>query len=205
MSPFRVLALDLPGHGRSEGRCRQSIKDYARVIADWSKALGLPGAIFVGHSMGAAIILSLAVQFPEQVKGLAILGGGNKLKVAPWLLEATSSSLTFSTAVERVVQWSFHPDTPEKIKTLTARHMLENRPSVVHSDFMACNGYEAGERVKEVLCPALILCAPDDKMVPISQSQYLAASIPDARLVIIPERPQAVCEALTDFGLSIFQ
>jgi pimeloyl-ACP methyl ester carboxylesterase len=152
------------------------------------------------------------MQFPELVKGLAILGGGNKLKVAPWLLEATSSSLTFSTAVDRLVQWSFHPDTPEKIKVLTARRMLENRPSVVHSDFLACSGYEAGECVKDIRCPALILCAPDDKMVPISQSQYLAASIPNAHLVVIPdtghmlmlEKPQAVCEALSGFGLSIF-
>jgi pimeloyl-ACP methyl ester carboxylesterase len=207
MPAFQVFALDLPGHGRSGGRGYQNIGDYARVVVNWSMGIGLQNAYYVGHSMGAAITLSIAIQFPELVRGAALLGCGNKLSVAPLLLEETTSSLTYASVVDKIIKWSFYTGAPEKLKSLTAKHMLESRPSVLHSDFVACGRYEVGDKLNSITCPVLVVCGQKDKMVPVSQSRLLAASIQSARLVelqdtghmMMLEKPQVVCEMLSDF------
>src|SRR5512136_2375769 len=57
LSGYRIYALDLGGHGKSEGRGHQSIGAYASQVIDWLTAMGLHRAVFVGHSMGAAVAL----------------------------------------------------------------------------------------------------------------------------------------------------
>src|SRR5512135_2219935 len=57
---YRVYALDLPGHGKSGGRGQQSIPAYAQAVLAWLEQIGIHRAVFVGHSMGAAIALSIA-------------------------------------------------------------------------------------------------------------------------------------------------
>src|SRR4030042_2520041 len=65
MPGLRVYALDLPGHGKSEGRGEQSIALYAESILGWLLAVDIHRAIFVGSSMGRAIALHLALAHPQ--------------------------------------------------------------------------------------------------------------------------------------------
>src|SRR5258708_31588763 len=71
---FGVLAVDLPGHGRSAGPALTSVE----ALADWLSALleatGVSSASLVGHSMGALIALEAASRFPERVARLALVG-----------------------------------------------------------------------------------------------------------------------------------
>ena len=62
---YRVIALDLPGHGKTAGPGRQSVQDYARDVADFIDFIGLSRAVFVGHAMGGAIALTLAIRSPR--------------------------------------------------------------------------------------------------------------------------------------------
>jgi pimeloyl-ACP methyl ester carboxylesterase len=70
---IRVYALDLPGHGKSGGPGCQSVEDYARAVVGLMDAVGLWRAAFVGHSMGGAIALTLALDFPERTAGLGLV------------------------------------------------------------------------------------------------------------------------------------
>ena len=54
---YRVITLDLPGHGKTEGPGCQSIQDYARDVAEFMDVASLSRAVFVGHAMGGAIAL----------------------------------------------------------------------------------------------------------------------------------------------------
>jgi len=88
LSGYRVYALDLPGHGKSDAsRGRQTIADYAGCVLEWLDAIGLNRAVFVGHSMGSAIALTLAIHHPQQVLGLGLVGAGARLRVHPDILE----------------------------------------------------------------------------------------------------------------------
>jgi pimeloyl-ACP methyl ester carboxylesterase len=204
---YRVYAIDLPGHGKSEGRGQQTIAAYVEAVLRWMGTLTLHSAVFVGHSMGSAIAMSLALDHPEHVLGLGLVGAGARLRVADLLLDSASSSTTFHNAVDMLVSWSFASQAPEQLVTLAARRMAETRYSVLHGDFLACDAFDVTDRLDEVRCPTLVLCGAEDKMTPKRDSQYLADRIPGATLEIIPdaghmvmlEQPASVGASLLGF------
>src|SRR5512135_2484147 len=90
----RVLAVDLPGHGKSGGVTQQTIAAYADQMFEFLAALGLFQAVFVGHSMGGAIALDLAVRHPAHIAGLGLIATGAYLGVDPAFVESLSNPLT---------------------------------------------------------------------------------------------------------------
>ena len=204
---YRIYAVDLPGHGKSLGRGRQSIDAYAQSVATWLGAVGLHSAVFIGHSMGSAIALTLALKYPQQVLGLCLLGSGARLKVSPDLIESTMSNTTFYNAIEKIINWSFAESAPESLTQLAAKRMAEVRPSVLHGDFLACDGFDVGDRLDELHKPLLLICGEEDKMTPLRYSQFLADRVTKARLDSIPgaghmvmlEKPQEVAAVVSDF------
>ena len=71
-------------------------------MLDWLAALNLHRVVFVGHSMGGAIVQTLALDHPEHVLGLGLVGSAAKLSVNPKLLENSAHPTTFHIAVEDV-------------------------------------------------------------------------------------------------------
>ena len=75
---FHVIALDLPGHGRShhlpESTIYQHI-DYARAVLAAADALALPRFHLLGHSLGAGVATMVAIAAPERIRGLALIEG----------------------------------------------------------------------------------------------------------------------------------
>ncbi len=207
LAGFRVYAPDLAGHGKTDGRGRQTISGYAESILEWLAALGIHSAVFVGHSMGSAITLCLALDHPEHVTGLALVAGGARLKVAAQLLEFTESSTTYLNAVKMMIDWSFGADTSPRLIDLVTKRMMETRPSVLHSDFRACSHFDVTDRLGEIRRPTLIVCGAEDKMTPLRYSQYLEKQIAEAQLRVIPdaghmvqiEKPRSVADTLFNF------
>jgi len=203
----RVFTVDLPGHGKSEGAGRQEISEYALDIIAFMKELKLRGAVIVGHSMGSAIALTLAVQHSKQVLGLGLLGSGAKLRVAPAILDLTANAGTFSNAVKLVINCSFSEQADSRLKELSIKQMLETRPPVLHGDFLACNAFNMMDELPRVKTRTLILCGAEDAMTPLKFSEALRDSIPGAQLEIVPdaghmsmlEQPDAVAKSLEQF------
>jgi pimeloyl-ACP methyl ester carboxylesterase len=187
LAGYHVFALDLPGHGKSVGRGQQTIAAYAASMIDWLEAIHLHRAVFIGHSMGGAVALSLALDYPDQVIGLGIIGGAPRLRVAADILENSASSTTFHNAVEMIVERSFSPQASPRLVELAGERMLETRPSVLHGDMLACDLFDETERVGDIQQPALVLCGMEDRMTPIRQSQFLATTLGNALLITLPE------------------
>jgi pimeloyl-ACP methyl ester carboxylesterase len=207
----RIFALDLPGHGKSGGVGSQSIADYASIVVDFLDAARLNAAVFIGHSMGSAIALTLALDFPKRVLGLGLVGSGARLRVAPQILEGTSSEATFPMAVNLINEAAFSPSVNPRMKELAAQRMAEIRPSVLHGDFLACNEFDVMARLGEISVPTIILCGTDDILTPVKYSEFLRDRIPAARLVTFPgaghmvmlEQPTEVANALAEFADAI--
>ena len=207
MPGLRVFAPDLPGHGKSEGRGEQTIAAYASAILEWLQAIDIHQAIFVGSSMGSAIALHLALENPEHVAGVSLIGGGARLAVNPLLLQETSQATTYHTAIDRLVHWYFSPQTPEDLVQLCARRMGEIRYSVFNGDLLACDAFDVTDRLGNICQPTLVLCGSDDKMTPPRLSQILARSIPGAQFELIEEaghmvmieHPELVASRLAQF------
>ena len=209
---YRVYAIDLPGHGKSEGRGQQSVSAYVDAVVAWLEAVGLHRAIFVGHSMGGAIALSLALDHAEHVLGLGLVGTGARLRVSEAILDNTANSTTYHNAVEMIVACSFSPQAPEQLVNLAKERMAETRYSVLYGDLLACNAFDVIGRLDDIRCPALVLCGEGDQMTPKRYSQFLADRISGSSLEVIPdaghmvmlEQPKEVASALVDFINGIY-
>ncbi|MFM8678209.1 MAG: alpha/beta fold hydrolase, partial [Alphaproteobacteria bacterium] len=100
-----VLALDRPGHGRSQGAPLGSIADMAGWVLRALDAVGSDAAALAGHSMGALVALATAAAAPGRVRGLALLGAAASMPVHPDLLEAARAG--DHAAIDLVAYWGF--------------------------------------------------------------------------------------------------
>jgi pimeloyl-ACP methyl ester carboxylesterase len=167
----------------------------------------LSKAVFIGHSMGSAIALQLALSRPRRTLALGLIGGGIRMHVAPELITNTSSPSTFPLAVRAVIDWSFSQQAEARMKDLVAQRMLETRPTVLYGDFLACDAFDIGEQIAKVRAPVLVLCGTEDRMMPPRYSEYMAGHMKNARLHLVDEaghmtmleKPAVVAERLQMF------
>lgn len=202
-----VYVLDLPGHGESEGEGHQSIYDYANDVLIFLHENKIQKPVLVGHSMGSAIVLTLALDHPEEFSALALLGAGAKLRVSPLILEKAKDSATFAEVVRLVNEYSFNPDAPKDLLHLSSEAMLKLNPQTLLGDFLACDSFDVIERLPAIQLPTLILCGTLDVMTPPKFSNTLAEKIPHAQLHLLEktghmlalEQPEAVAKVMKQF------
>lgn len=215
---FAVLAVDLPGHGRSAGPALTSVEQ----MADWLNAVldaaGAAKAVLIGHSMGSLIALEAAARRPERVAGVALVGTAYPMKVSPALLETAREREPV--AIDMVNQWS-HSSIAQKpsapgpgfyvqggSRRLMQRISQRNSEQVFFTDFSACNDYASGEQAAAALaCPALFLLGRKDVMTPPKAAAALASAMPRAQVVtlegsghaLMAEQPDQVLDTLFRF------
>ncbi len=208
LAGYCVYALDLPGHGKSE-ICdgQQSVKDYAGYLVQFLQSIQLRRAVVVGHSMGSAIAMTLALQHPEYVVGLGLISGGARLRVAPELLNYAADPTTFIKAADLMVSYSFSPASPPRLVELAHKRLLETRQSVFVGDLQACDQFDMMDSLGKIDQPVLVVCGSDDQLTPMRYAQFLSNSLPHAELCVVPnsghmvmlEQPRLVAERLTTF------
>jgi pimeloyl-ACP methyl ester carboxylesterase len=207
MADEKIYAVDLPGHGKSEGAGRQSVDEYAEDVVAFMKEMKVRSAVIIGISLGSAVALTIALKYPKQVLGLGLLGSGPKLRVSPILLETAGNPNTFESAVDMVNENCFHSETPQALLELSKRTMMEIRPPVLLGDFLACNEFDVTSQLEKIKVPTLIICGAEDKMTPLKFSESLRDGIANAQLHILDhvghmvmlEQPDAVAILLKQF------
>jgi len=206
-----VLAVDLPGHGKSSGAALTSIAHMADWVAKLLDEVGIAQAILVGHSMGALVALEAAARHGGRVRALALLGVAPKMPVHPDLLAAAEAN--DHVAFDLMTSWGFGPSghlggakVPGSWLMGGGERLLERvKPGVLYADLAACNAYAKGlEDAAKVTCPSVVIMGAEDKMTPARAGAKLAAAISGAQQVVIPdsghmmlaEKPDEVLDAL---------
>lgn len=216
-----VLAVDLPGHGRSAGPALASVE----AMADWLLALleaaGAGPALLVGHSMGSLVALEAAHRAPQRVRGLALLGTTYPMKVSDALLATARDDE--AAAIDMVNIWSHSSwaqkpsapapgfSVPGGARRLMARMSAINPAQLFYTDFSACNAYANGEAAAAgVRCPALFVFGRQDMMTPPRSTKLLTGAIAQAKVVevdaghsLMSEQPDAVLDALAAFAATL--
>jgi pimeloyl-ACP methyl ester carboxylesterase len=207
MPDLRIFALDLPGHGKSGRGGLQSVEAYADSIYAWMEVIKLHRAVFVGHSMGGAVALTLAGKYAEHVLALGLLSTGARLRVHPFILENVANPQSFPTAVSFLLSKSFSKNADPRLVELASKRMREIRPSVLSGDFLACDTFDMMGSISSIKAPTVVFCGEEDELTPLRYAQYLNDHILGSELVVIPEaghmvmleKPKMTAEALREF------
>jgi pimeloyl-ACP methyl ester carboxylesterase len=218
---FGVLALDLPGHGRSTGPALTSVE----AMADWLLAVldaaGVARALLVGHSMGSLIALEASARAQQRVSGMALLGSTWPMKVSSELLDTSRDDE--QRAIDMVNIWS-HASISQKpscpapgfyvmggARRLMQRMSALNPAQLFHTDFAACNAYANGQTAAEaVRCPVLFVFGTKDMMTPARSTKLLTGAIAHGKIIsvdaghsMMAEQPDAVLDTLYGFAQSV--
>lgn len=177
---YSMLALDLPGHGRSAGPALGSIEALARWVCEAVPAAcaaaglaAVPPTILAGHSMGSLIALEASGLRPPWLTAIGLLATAVPMRVSDALLEAARHDE--GRAFDMINFWSsaginHHPGSPGpgfSTYVQNRRLMERQQPGVLHTDFAACNAYQGGlDRAAALALPALFVVAERDLMTP---------------------------------------
>ena len=209
-----VLALDLPGHGRSEGPPIPTIAGMADWILGALDAHEIPTAGIVGHSMGALVALELANRAanrtPERIDRIAGIGVGYPMKVSEAFLEAARKNE--QTAFDMETIWGHAAQVPFGGNPNPGMWMYGDMlarlgrlaPGVLYNDLKACNEYSSD--FANVKCPVLLILGRRDVMTP-PRAASLLQKLPNVKTELVDlsghslmsEAPDATLEALVRF------
>jgi len=209
-----VLAVDLPGHGRSDGPPLDSIGAMAQWIFELLHSVKIEKASLVGHSMGALVVLECAARYPELVERIALLGVTYPMKVSDAFLDAARRN--DHAAYDMATIWGHGAQVPLGGNPNPGMWMYGDAlarlarlaPGVLHNDLKACNDYAAGfESAAKVRCPALFILGKRDVMTPAKTVKALQEKIAGAKAVdlepsghsLMAEAPDATLDALIGF------
>jgi pimeloyl-ACP methyl ester carboxylesterase len=211
---WNVVAVDLPGHGRSDGSARASIGEYSQWIVAFLENAAIEQAVLVGHSMGSLIALDTALLAPTRVAKLALLGASVPMPVGDILRNAARDDQPL--AYDMVTAWGVglkarigSGPVPGLNLGVAYRTLLgKARDGVLFTDLSACHAYAAETAALSAMqVPTLLLIGEKDQMTPPKAGHALTKVLPDVVTRHIPdcghslmnEAPDAVIDALRDF------
>jgi len=214
-----VLAVDLPGRGRSDGPALTSIAGMSAWLIALLDSAGVGQAMLIGHSMGSLVALETAAAAPSRVSRLALLSAAYPMRVSDALLGAAREDQ--QRAIDMVNIWSHSTMSPKPSSPGPGFNVMEGSRRLMqhiarrgpeglfHTDFSVCNSYSNGEAAAAgVTCPTLLLLGQRDMMTPPRAATALAQGISQARTVLLAgaghdlmaEQPDAVLDTLYSFA-----
>ena len=210
---YGVLAIDLLGHGKSDGPALETIDDMAAWTVRLIDACGAENVSLVGHSMGSLIALAAAAEAGDRISSLALLGAAAAMPVHPDLLAATKSN--DPAAWDLIVSWGFGKPAhfglnkaPGMWMQGGGRSLLARSPDdVLGIDMAACDAWKgAPDAAGKVACPTVIVAGDRDMMTPVKAAAPLAEAISDSKTVVLKgcghimmvERPDETLDALIE-------
>jgi len=200
-----AVAIDLPGHGESTGEGMPRIEDYARAVADFTRAVEAPRPVPCGLSMGGAITQQLMLDHPDACCAGVLIGTGARLRVMPIILKTIEEN--FSAYIDSFLTFAASEKTdPARLRPI-AEATARCSPQVALGDFKACDAFDVMERLPSIEVPVLVITSEEDKLTPPKYGVFLEEKIKRASRVHIQdaghlapaEKPDEVNTAIAAF------
>lgn len=204
----RLIMIDRPGSGYSAPGRTATLKEQARLVAGLMDQLGIERALIVGHSLGGALSLALAVDHPAKVAGLALLAPATQPQSAP--PDALKGLAVRSDLMRWILGWTLA--IPASLRTRDATLHALFAPDAVPRDFGTRGGalllarpwsyraasrdlVEAGgefatyaARHREIAAPVAVLFGDGDRILdPRLHGEGLRRSLPDMRYELVKD------------------
>jgi pimeloyl-ACP methyl ester carboxylesterase len=211
---WNVLAVDLPGHGRSEGPALPNVGAMSGWVFEVLEGLKIEKASLVGHSMGSLVALECAARQPARVERIALIGIAYPMKVGEAFLDAARRDDHAAFDMETIwghaaqVPLAGNPNPGMWMYGDTLARLMRLAPGVLYNDLRACNDYAGGEAsAAKLACPVLFVLGRLDLMTPPKGAKLLQEKIGNSRSVniapsghsLMAEAPDATLDALIGF------
>jgi pimeloyl-ACP methyl ester carboxylesterase len=155
--------------------------------------------------MGGAIAQTLALRKPAWLDKVVLVGTGARLRVHPLILDGLKTN--FEATIDTICQWAYGPTASEQILRKGRQQLRSVDPTIISSDYVACNNFDIMDRVKDIPFLTLVVIGSADQMTPPKYGYYLGNQIADAQLVEIKdgghmmaiEKPAEVTQAVVTF------
>jgi pimeloyl-ACP methyl ester carboxylesterase len=202
---YRLISLDLPGHGLTGANPAGDYHDAAFVseLDTLLAKLGIAKAVIAGNSMGGGVAWHYALAHPERVSGLVLVDAagapgwqarkvpiGFRIARMP-VIKNISLYITPRSLVEKSLVTSVGDPAIINDKMVDRYWELLRYPgnrAATLKRFDQPRSVEAGskEEVAKITAPTLILWGAEDNLIPVASSRWFASAIPGAKLVIYP-------------------
>ena len=223
---YRVIAPDLPGYGDSD---KPSHLDYspdsaADFIYDFSQELGLEKFSLVGSSAGGLIAGLFALEHPDMVEKLVLVGSGGFGREVAWFLRVISVPVLGDILYQPwlntkmgTTKYLFHRPPPileellpemDRLKLLPGARtaMLRSIRSSINLWGLRKQGFIL-DRLKASEVPLMTVWGAEDRIIPVAHAEEVRRELPDSLIHIIPEcghwpqmeQPGLFNTMLTDF------
>ncbi|HJN61005.1 MAG TPA: alpha/beta hydrolase, partial [Alphaproteobacteria bacterium] len=174
-----VLAVDLPGHGRSTGTPLESIEAMADWLTRVLDAAGVDKAALVGHSMGGQVALDCAGRHGARVRALALLGGALSIPVNSALLDPAKADDHL--AFDLLNVWGYGRRAQLGVHRMPGLWMMKGglrimeraAKGLLFTDLNATNAYDGAAAAAAVACPTLVVIGEMDLMTPAKAGRAL--------------------------------
>jgi len=209
-SVANTLAVDLPGHGDSDGNGFWPVSAFARSVMGLIDAVDAPNPIPCGLSLGGAITLHLLIHHGDCLKAGILANTGARLKVLPTIIETIENK--YDRHLTGLIKFAVAP--ANQSNDDICRRVLATStagPVVTANDFRACNAFDVMDRASTIGLPVLVLSAVHDTLTPVKYADWMAANIDRAQHVTIDgaghmspiEQPEAFNLAILRFIMSL--
>ena len=216
-APYKVYALDFWGFGESAKMMRGQtppfkVAAYAQMVDQFMEALGIMTAPVFGHSMGGTVALTLALDYPDRVSKVAVVGSpinGTSLNLflkmmgVDWMAHV---AWRVPKLVDLFIRIILMRD-PPKVKTMVLRDVQRTSIESFFRSIGDLHHTDLRPKMGHVRMPILGIFGIRDIIVNPGQSRVLAASVPHARVVMMNksghfpmlDEPEPFNQSLLDF------
>jgi pimeloyl-ACP methyl ester carboxylesterase len=200
-----TLAIDLPGHGKSDGEGKDKVEDYTRAVARFMEDIKIPNPIPCGLSIGGAITQQLLLDYRDLVKAGVLISTGSRLKVAPLIFEVIEKN--YSDYVDMFCSFAASEKTDPELLAPFKDETGRCKPEIVNGDFRACDRFDVTDRLSVIDVPVLVVTAEDDKLTPPKYGASLEKGIKnatrehiiDAGHIVPMEKPDEINKTIMKF------
>ena len=174
--------IDLPGH--PDGKPCASIESYVEWVRGFIAARRYKDVVLCGHSMGGAITQLYALRYPEELKGIILIGTGARLRVHPKYIKDCEKGLENPGRWLESRKTEFSRIEPN-IQQALLRRSAEVTPAVKLNDLLCCDKFDIIGKVQDIQLPTQMVCGSEDVMTPVKYADYLAENIKGSRNTVI--------------------
>jgi len=181
-----IVALDLPGHGQSEGPVYHSLPALMDHLHRFILELRLAHVVLAGCSLGGLIALDYTRRHPAQVKGLALISCGSQFSLPEGLLESFGNPREAEKVKDQLNQVFFNKDFPHSMRQKILKPFFQCRTEILKADFKIGLDNPITGNLDAIQCPVQIISGYDDQVAAPYSVRKLAYMLPRADLHLIP-------------------